>query len=113
LSERCRYGRDSEIYYLDSKGERQLYECPHETEEEGFCIFHKEDYWNQNEETAQRVRNAFLDELRNNETEEDLLCIGYHLPPIGGIAREITELSRNVNFARGIFQLIDFNGVTF
>jgi hypothetical protein len=56
LSEKCRYGRDSRISYVDYKAKEQEYECPRDAEVDGFCMFHKEGYWKQNKESEEKVR---------------------------------------------------------
>ncbi len=112
MSETCRYGRDSKIFYYDSEGKELKYECPHDAYVDDFCIFHHENYWKQNKESEEKVREAVLDELRNIKTGEELLCIGYHLPVID-VGKELKTLLGDVDFIRAVFQSINFNGVTF
>ncbi len=108
MSEKCRYGRDSDIYYWDIKGYKHKYECPRDAEVDGFCIFHKEGYWTQNKESEERVRKAFTEEVEKEKNGEELLCIGFHLPGV-----KIEEVRGLVSFAYITFQWVDFSVVTF
>ncbi|WP_287583748.1 pentapeptide repeat-containing protein [Candidatus Borrarchaeum sp.] len=112
MSEKCRYGRDSEVVYYDLESKEIQYKCPRDAEIDGFCMFHKKGYWKHNKENEERVRKAFKNELKNTGPRKELLCIGYHLPDIQ-VRDAIKEIRGFVSFKDTLFQSVDFEGVTF
>ena len=109
MSEKCRYGRDSEVFYVDSEVKRQQYMCPRGAEVEGFCIFHKEGYWEQNKENEERVRKLFMEEIEQAKNGQKLFFIGYHLPDV----KLSGEIKGEIYFNQTTFQSVDFKDATF
>ena len=81
MGKKCRYGRDSIVFYYDFEANQLPYVCPRDAEIDGFCIFHKEGYWKENKEHEERVKKEFMEDFeREKKSGNKLLFIGYHLP---------------------------------
>jgi hypothetical protein len=112
----CRYFTKYYNFRRKSPEEGSKFKCEEESLDNGFCIFHDEEYLQDKdsfEEHKEKVSNRLIakvnDSITNNKA---LFCIGYYLPDIT-FKTNFANFAQPIYFSKAKLKQVDFSKAKF